>query len=140
MNPARVAARGLIVGRILPAWIDGLRLVFDKSARDHAGVGHANLAWDRMSRVEGVLYELAGAEEIAKMDVFERSPVNYSRDRIVVATREGDRACWTYFANPSVRRAGLRPDRAYLAHLLAGRPYLSEAYVDALERTPCADD
>ena len=29
MNPARVATRGLRATRILPAWIDGLRLVWE---------------------------------------------------------------------------------------------------------------
>jgi hypothetical protein len=140
MNPARVATRGLRVTRILPAWIDGLRLVFDKSARDHDGVGHANIAWARGSRVEGVLYELDGPEEIRRMDAFERTPINYSRDRVIVDTPEGPRVCWTYFANPAVRRPGLRPDRGYLAHLLAGRPYLTRAYCEFLERVPCADD
>jgi gamma-glutamylcyclotransferase (GGCT)/AIG2-like uncharacterized protein YtfP len=140
MNPDRVAARGLAISRIESAWIDGLRLVFDKSARDHAGIGHANVAWDRHARVEGVLYELSGPDEIVKMDVFERTPINYSRDRLVVSTSHGPRVCWTYFANPAVRRAGLRPDRAYLAHLLAGRPYLSDVYYGALQRTACADD
>ena len=140
MNPARVAARGLVATRAVRAWTDGLRLVFDKSSRDHAGVGHANVTWDRTSRVEGVLYALADPHEILKMDAFERTPVNYSRDRIVVDTAEGRRTCWTYFANPGVRRAGLRPDRAYLAHLLAGRPFLSRSYVEALERVPCVDD
>jgi gamma-glutamylcyclotransferase (GGCT)/AIG2-like uncharacterized protein YtfP len=103
-------------------------------------VGHANIAWARGRRVEGVLYELDGPEEIRRMDAFERTPINYSRDRVVVDTPEGPRVSWTYFANPAVRRPGLRPDRGYLAHLLAGRPYLTRAYCEFLERVPCADD
>jgi gamma-glutamylcyclotransferase (GGCT)/AIG2-like uncharacterized protein YtfP len=140
MNPERVAARGLAVASAAAGWVDGLSLAFDKCSHDHAGIGHASVAWDPSGRVEGVVYELATEREILKMDRYERAPVNYSRDRIVVATAAGPRVCWTYFANPSVRQLGLRPDRAYLAHLLAGRAYLTPAYLDRLECTPCADD
>jgi gamma-glutamylcyclotransferase (GGCT)/AIG2-like uncharacterized protein YtfP len=139
MNPARVAARGLRVAGVRAAWVDGLRLVFDKGARDHPGIGHANVDWQCGARVEGVLYALTGEAELAKLDAFERTPINYSRDRLWVETRDGRCAAWTYYANPGVRRPGLKPDRAYLAHLLAGRPYLSERYFRRLERQPCID-
>jgi gamma-glutamylcyclotransferase (GGCT)/AIG2-like uncharacterized protein YtfP len=90
--------------------------------------------------VEGVLYALPTESELTKMDVFERTPINYSRDRLTVATPDGSRVAWTYFANPAVCRPGARPSRAYLAHLLAGRPYLSTDYFRRLERQPCIDD
>lgn len=140
MNPARVTARGLRFTRCVSGRVGNVRLVFDKASRDHPACAHANLEFARDSTAEGVLYELVDADEILKMDPFERAPINYSREAVTVWTAEGDVVAWTYFANPGVRRAGLRPERAYLEHLLAGRPYLSAAYFDRLLRTVCVED
>ncbi|MAT83481.1 MAG: gamma-glutamylcyclotransferase [Gammaproteobacteria bacterium] len=140
MNPERVRERGLRVLHAEGAVLDGFRLTFDKHARAHEGMGHASVAVDRGSRVEGVLYWLEGPEEIVKMDRFESAPINYSREMTWVATAAGAVSTWTYFANPAVLRPGLRPPRAYLDHLLAGAPYLSAAYHAMLAAWPCAED
>jgi cation transport regulator ChaC len=137
MNPDRVRGRGLAFTAVEAAVLRGYGLRFDKQSRDHLGTGHANIAYDPNDVVEGVLYHLADVDEIVKMDPFERTPVNYSRDVIEVETAGGRVSAWTYFANPGVRAQGLRPDRAYLAHLLAGAPYLSPAYVARLREWPC---
>src|SRR5262249_19685926 len=84
--------------------------------------------------------ELADEREIEKMDRFELTPINYSRERIVATAGTERCVAWTYFANPAVRREGLKPSRDYLAHLLAGRPFLSAEYVRVLEQLGCADD
>lgn len=141
MNPQRVAERGLVTRAVRGAGIRGMQLTFDKSApAEGATVGHAALRFARDGLVEGVLYDLAGPSEILKMDAFERSPINYSRERVQVMAGTETVIAWTYFANAAVCRLGLRPTRAYLAHLLAGAPYLSAAYVDQLRATICADD
>ena len=140
MDPARVAQRGLCVESIRGARLDGMRLAFDKQSREHPRSGHANLAFERGACVEGVLYALCDDVEIARMDRFERAPINYSRDIVVVTTAHDRVAAWTYFANPAVTRSGLRPERAYLAHLLAGQPYLSSAYFERLRDVRCVDD
>lgn len=132
--------RGLVVQRAEAAWLSDCRLAFDKQAADHQGAGHACLVWARGQRVEGVLYWLADARQIERLDQFERTPVNYSRDIVAVGTAAGPLGAWTYFANPAVLRPGLRPPRAYLEHLLAGRGYLSRAYLGMLEGWPCAED
>jgi len=140
MNPARVAARGLEFECVEGARLTGFTLRFDKHARDHAGTGHASIAWDPTGTVEGVLFWLRSADEILKMDPFERTPINYSRDAVVVTTACTQVAAWTYFANPAVQRQGLLPARAYLEHLLAGAPYLSAAYCERLRGWSCADE
>ena len=107
------------------------------------------------SQVEGVLYWLCAMDEIMKMDRFESTPVNYSREIVWVdvahnalpAELELDAppsqtatvpvTTWTYFANPAVRQSGLIPPRSYLNHLLEGRSYLSTEYRQTLERWPC---
>jgi hypothetical protein len=90
--------------------------------------------------VEGVLYLLAGPEEIWKMDPFERAPINYSREVVIVETAKGSVPTWTYFANPAVMAPGLRPRREYLTHLLEGRPFLSPGYFARLAAWPCVED
>jgi hypothetical protein len=140
MNPVRVASRGLRFDRVCGASLAGVRLTFDKQSRQHPGSGHANVAYDRLGHVEGVLYRLVSEAEIARMDPFEAAPVNYSRDVVWLRARDSAVAAWTYFANPGVIRHGLRPERAYLEHLLAGRQYLSPAYFNALSQIACVDD
>lgn len=140
MNPARVTARGLGYDTVRRGVLPGVRLTFDKQSSDHPHGGHANLSADPDGRVEGVLYGLRNANDIVLMDRFERTPINYRRE-IVEVFADGDRiAAWTYFANAAVIRPNLRPERAYLEHLLAGRAYLSELYYASLCATPCVDD
>ncbi len=139
MNPQRVRSRGLVFDHLQGARLPGYRLVFDKAAPEHPGSGHANIAWARGHTVEGVLYRLAGEREIEKMDPFERAPINYSRELVLVETASATLAAWTYVANAAVRRANGRPEQAYLAHLLAGREWLSAAYHARLVAWPLAD-
>ncbi len=140
MNPARVEARGLLVERAEGARLAGFRLQFDKTSKKHPDVGHANLVYAPDSVVEGVLYWLESPGEIAKMDPFESAPVNYSREVVRVVAVSGSITTWTYFANPAVRREGLKPPRSYLEHLLAGEPFLSSGYLDMLRRWECVED
>ncbi len=140
MDPARVATRGLRFDRACNAVLEGVRLTFNKQSREHPRSGHANLTYERNARAEGVLYHLTNPDDIARMDVFEAVPVNYSRDLVVVSAGGRDVVAWTYFANVAVIREGLRPERSYLNHLLAGRCYLSHEYFQWLSRTECVDD
>ena len=83
MNPARMQARGLSVSEVLPGRLPGYGLCFDKRAADRApGRAYANIRYQRDGVVEGVLYRLQGADEIAKLDHFEGTPVYYSRERM----------------------------------------------------------
>jgi cation transport regulator ChaC len=140
MNPARVRQRGLRVQQTEPAMLRGVRLAFDKQSADHTGAGHACLRFDRAATVEGVLYRLVSATDLERMDRFERTPINYSRELVQVTTAAGQVSAWTYFANPAVLRPGSLPVRSYLDHLLAGRAYLSSSYVDSLAAWPCIED
>ena len=154
MNPDRVRERGIRFEHAAGARLEGFTLVFDKTSRVHAGLGHANVRRAPGQVVEGVLYWLESPEEIGKMDRFEFAPVNYSREvihvRVLADHLPGDRLAapeadllittWTYFANPAVRQSGLLPPRTYLNHLLAGRPFLSADYYQRLEAQPCEED
>lgn len=142
MNPARVRERGIRFTHAEGGTLSGYRLLFDKTSNVHPGTGHASLELCRTSRVEGVLYWLEVPEEITKMDRFEKTPVNYSREMVAITAASSEQVIWswTYFANPAVRKTGLKPPRSYLEHLLAGRDFLSESYVAVLAGTPCEED
>lgn len=143
MNPQRVRERGLAVVRAEAARLPGFRLAFDKCSAAGAGrmaAGHACFHYAPGDCVEGVVYWLAGPDEIAKMDRFESTPVNYSREMVQLVYPAGSITAWTYVANPAVLQAGLRPPRDYLQHLLAGREYLSPDYYATLAAWPCAED
>ncbi len=139
MNADRVQERGLPVVGASAASLPGLELRFDKISRQHPQCAHANIVYAPGSLVEGVLYELDAPEAIRVMDRFEHAPVNYGRDVVVVESGGRRIAAWTYFANHHARRAGLRPPADYLAHLLAGKPFLSESYHSWLAAHPVAE-
>ena len=140
MNPARVTQRGLHYHQVLGGTMAGVGLRFNKQAKDHPDCGHANLVYAPAEHSEGVLYELVDATMIARMDRFERTPVNYSRELIRVQSVLGTIQAWTYFANPAVIRGGLLPSRDYLNHLLAGQAFLSEAYYRKLQQQAVSDE
>lgn len=139
MNPARVRERGLNVIRCEGAQIHGFALRFDKVSKAHPDCAHANIVFSAGSVVEGVLYELARVEEIGKMDRFESAPVNYGRDVVMAQVADRRVPAWTYFANRHARKNGLLPPASYMAHLLAGRDFLSADYAAWLASHACAD-
>ncbi len=134
MNPVRVRERGLNVLTCEAATLAGFALRFDKVSSLHPSESHANIVREPGASVEGVLYELASHDDILRMDRFENTPVNYSREVVLAETAEGSRPAWTYFANPAVRAEGLVPSDDYLAHLLAGRDFLSVGYLADIRR------
>lgn len=141
MNPARMQARGLRVSEVMPGRLIGYALCFNKRAMDRApGRAYANIRYQRDGVVEGVLYRLAELDEIAKLDPFEGTPIYYSRERLAIVTAQGVQPAWVYIANPAFRQDGLLPSADYLAHLLQGREFLSEAYWSALAASPFHPD
>lgn len=137
MNPLRMQARGLNVSEALPGRLPGFALCFNKRAEDRPGCAYANIRHQRDGVVEGVLYRLAELDEIAKLDPFEGTPVYYSRERLSILSAHGLQPAWVYIANPAFRQEGLLPASDYLAHLQAGREFLSEAYWSTLAAWPC---
>ncbi len=137
MNPDRVVDRGIRFTQISSAVLVGYALSFNKRSREQEGAGHANIVIQFGGRVEGLLYQLESPLEIEKMDVFEHVPTNYSREVVSVETKVGGLDAWTYVGNPEVILSGLKPPCWYLAHLLRGRPYLSDRYLKMLEAVEC---
>lgn len=136
MDAERMRTRGVGFVAIRGGRLPGYGLCFDKRAG--TGYGHACFRHAPGEVLEGVLYRLDDPAGIVRLDPYERTPVNYSREPFTVATDSESIVAWTYVANPAVLEAGLRPQPDYLAHLLAGQPWLSPDYHARLARWPTA--
>lgn len=137
MNPARMAARGLVHTHCEAAELKGFELVFNKQSHLREGVAYANIAVSPHSVVEGVLYVLQDAQQLALMDQYEGTPVRYSRDVFQIATIRDSYSAWVYTANPAYVKDGLLPESNYLEHLLSAEQYLSAAYFSKLKQQRC---
>lgn len=136
MNPQRVRERGVAFSSREPARLPGYRLAFNKRGSTlPRGAGYANVVPDGSGAVEGALYRLE-AGDLAALDECEGWPEHYRREELEVERADGSRvAAAVYVAQPRWTRAGLRPTREYLEHLLAGRDVLSPEYGDRLAAT-----
>lgn len=132
--PAGVAAGERIGGRL-----DGWRLAFNKRVRDPAGSGAGNIVAAEGASVFGTLNRLSAAG-FAVLDRYEGVATGHYQPR-AVAVRRLDTGevleAITYVA--LLIGQDLKPTRAYLGHLLAGRDLLPPDYVRQLAATPTFD-
>jgi len=144
MNPARLVddrlrPKGVALGRRIGGRLDGWRLTFDKVARAPKGSGAGNIVVASGSSVHGTLNEMPPAG-LDVLDVWEGVAGGHYERRTVQVVRAdtGDTLeAVTYVA--LLVGEGLRPTRAYLAHLLAGRDLLPADYWEKLNATPTLD-
>jgi gamma-glutamylcyclotransferase len=144
MDPVRLADDRLkpkdveLVARI-GGRLDGWRLTFDKLARAPEGAGAGNIVTATGKCVYGTLNAMPEAG-LGVLDHFEGVADGHYR-RLTVPVVRGDDgatvAAVTYVALKVA--AGLKPTRAYLAHLLAGRDLLPSGYWRELSATPTLD-
>lgn len=138
MDQSRVRERGLkTAGDCVGAELRNFELKFNKRSRKSPNSGHANIVPKFGSKVEGVLYSLASSREIQKMDTFEYAPIDYRRELVFVRVASRLVLSWTYIANESAIDDSLRPPPWYIEHLLAGRIFLSPAYIAFIESVEC---
>jgi gamma-glutamylcyclotransferase len=136
MNATRMDSRSVTYSRRTAATLKGYRLVFNKRAAA-PGQGYANIVVGNngSDEVQGVLYE-TDAAGLASLDAYEGVPHHYYRRRVVVETQAGRKfSAVVYIAQPNMCSTGLKPTREYLEHLLAGKPFLSAAYLARLSKT-----
>ncbi|EPC01343.1 hypothetical protein L861_12275 [Litchfieldella anticariensis FP35 = DSM 16096] len=138
MNPARVEARIGATESVMSGILEDHVLRFDKASRI-PGIAHANVAVSLGDRVEGALFRLCEPAQIELMDPFEGFPHDYRRQRRTIATEQGAIEAWVYIAVPERIRPALKPAREYLAHLLAGEPFLSADYHARLQAVDAVD-
>jgi gamma-glutamylcyclotransferase len=134
LKPEDVATGERIAGRL-----DDWQLAFNKQARTPAGAGAGNIVPVRGRCVHGTLNFLP-AKGFEVLDVHEGVAAGHYERRTVAVVR-GDTGetveAITYVALKVGQ--GLRPTRAYLAYLLAGRDLLPPDYWEQLKATPTFD-
>lgn len=136
-NPAVLEEKRVAFTSRRRAVLRGYRLLFNKrSLRDRLpdSIGFANINECRDGTVEGVLYDLV-AEHLPALDASERYPEHYDRVKVSVETESGVEECWAYQAQIGMVADGLVPSRNYLNHILAGREFLSQQYLEALDQS-----
>lgn len=137
----RLAPEGVPAGERIAGRLDGWRLAFDKRARAPAGAGVGNIVpvAAEGAAVFGTLNWISEAG-LAVLDRYEGVAVGHYERRTVAVIRLDDGAAVEAIAYVALLTGeNLRPTRAYLAHLLAGRDLLPAAYVRWLAATETVD-
>jgi gamma-glutamylcyclotransferase len=144
MNPARLAdqrlkERAVEMGPRIGGRLDGWRLVFNKVARAPAGAAAGNIAPAPGETVHGTLNQMPDAG-LAVLDIWEGvAGGHYERRTVAVARADTGEAVEAVVYVALKVGEGLRPTRAYLGHLLAGRDLLPADYWETLSATPTLD-
>ena len=135
----RLCPRGVAMGRRVGGRLDGWQLTFDKVARAPVGAGAGNIVRADNGIVHGTLNELPAAG-FEVLDIFEGVADGHYERRIVPVLRADTGATVEAITYVALKVGqGLKPTRAYLAHLLAGRDLLPAEYWDRLKATPTFD-
>jgi gamma-glutamylcyclotransferase len=144
MNPARLSdqrlkERAVQMGPRVGGRLDGWRLVFNKIARSPAGAAAGNIVKAKGETVHGTLNEMPEAG-LEVLDIWEGVAGGHYERRTVSVVRAdtGETVDAVVYVALKVGE-GLRPTRAYLGHLLAGRDLLPADYWEQLNATPTLD-
>lgn len=135
----RLAPKGVPRGERIAGRLDGWTLVFDKPSRLLKGGAAANIVPDTAGVVHGTLNALPDAG-FEVLDIYEGVAAgHYERRTIrVVRSDTGEEVDAIVYVG-LIRGEGLRPPRAYLDCLLAGRDLLPPDYWERLATTPTCD-
>ena len=140
MNPERVRQRSMKFNHHKAGSLHNYRLAFNKRSAKFPGSASANVMLHEGAITEGVVYQLQHPEQIEMMDPYEGYPVRYSRLSIPIVCHQEIVEAWVYIANDDHITEGLKPNRWYLEHLLAGKQYLSTPYLERLQSVECLPD
>ena len=135
----RLKPEGVARGERVAGRLDGWRLAFNKRARTPPGAGAGNIVPAAGELVHGTL-NLLPAKGFEILDRYEGVAGGHYERRIVPVVRADTGAtieAVTYVA--LLVGDELRPTRAYLGHLLAGRDLLPDDYCARLGATPTID-
>ena len=135
----RLKPEGITAGQRIGGRLDGWRLTFDPMARAQPGAGAGNIVPALGEVVHGTLTDLP-PDGFEVLDVHEGvAGGHYERRWVgVVRTDTGETVqAIVYVALKT--GTGLRPTRAYLGFLLAGRDLLPPDYWERLRATPTLD-
>ncbi len=135
----RLAPRGVPRGERIAGRLDGWRLVFDKPTKSPKGAAAANIVPAAGSTVHGTLNALPDAG-FDVLDIYEGVADRQYERRTVRVARGDTGVPVEAIVYVALRRSeGLKPLRAYLDCLLAGRDLLPPDYWEQLAATPTFD-
>jgi hypothetical protein len=135
----RLRPEGVPVGERIGGRLDGWQLAFNKQARLPPGAGAGNIVPVAGGVVHGTL-NLLPAQGFEVLDRYEGVVGGHYQRRPVAVLRADTGAAVQAITYVALRVGeGLRPTRAYLAHLLAGRDLLPAEYLAWLEATATFD-
>ena len=138
----RLKPEGAAWGERLGGRLDGWRLTFDKQvtrADAPAGAGVGNIVMAAGEAVHGTLNALS-PRGFDVLDVHEGVAGGHYERRTVAVVRADNGATVEAITYVALKvAAGLRPTRAYLGFLLAGRDLLPADYWERLSATPTID-
>ena len=135
----RLAPRGVPRGERIAGRLDGWRLAFDKPARRPTGAAAANIVPAEGGAVHGTLNALPDMG-FAVLDIYEGvADRHYERRTIRVVRGDTGEEVEAIVYVALIQGEGLKPQRAYLDCLLAGRDLLPPDYWDELAATPTLD-
>jgi len=139
MNPQRMLSRQALFTAHYPARLQNYRLVFNKVANENPLFRAANIEATQGLWVEGLAYQLNHAS-LLHLDQYENYPSQYQRIKVAIEIGNQDQqiSATTYIANAEYISPG-RPSKAYLAHLLAAKEWLSPKYYRVLSQTQTHD-
>lgn len=139
MDAGRLATRNVEFAERIAGRLDGWQLTFDKIAREPAGAGAGNIVLRPGAAVHGTLNSLRD-EGFAILDRFEGVAGGHYERQIVPVVRADTGATVEAITYVALKVGpGLRPTRAYLGFLLAGRDLLPADYLERLKATPTFD-
>lgn len=138
----RMKSRGIAWGERLGGRLDGWRLTFDKQVTRPdapAGAGAGNIVMAAGEAVHGTLNALS-PRGFDVLDVHEGVAGGHYERRTVPVVRADTGEMVEAITYVALKVGeGLRPTRAYLAYLLAGRDLLPADYWERLSATPTID-
>jgi gamma-glutamylcyclotransferase len=135
----RLKPEGVARGERVAGRLDGWRLAFNKRARTPPGAGAGNIVPAAGELVHGTL-NLLPAKGFEILDRYEGVAGSHYERRIVPVVRADTGATIEAVIYVALLVGDeLRPTRAYLGHLLAGRDLLPDDYCARLGATPTID-
>jgi len=138
MNPERMKGRNINFSSRKFAKLFDYKLVFNKKAKN-GNYTYANIIESKNDFIEGSLYEFPD-NEIIHLDQAEGYPNHYDKKIVEVTDLENNLIeATTYIAKKDKIVIGLKPQREYLNHILAGRDILTDEYYANLSKTETCD-
>jgi gamma-glutamylcyclotransferase len=139
MNVERLIERQVRVRGRQSAILKDHRLAFNEVALRNAKEGYANIVGESGACVEGIAGEVVPSD-LDNLDTAEAAPTHYRRDKVTVRLLDGAEVeAVAYVADSKMVRAGLRPTKEYMHHLLAGEKFLSREYFERLKAIETLD-